>query len=190
MKPMATKGAKRKAASKARAQFSSDPKECQFEQDLDYSQTRRQLSYRRKKEEMKKKLARLEKLQKIIQEKEAVAAKQGGEGGEDGVSSASAAAKTPFFAFARGASIGGIGVGPRLHDVQRSRYGTNNLCGDGGEDGGGSDDEPERMSTASVMELRIQEVKTELAQLELEMMAGGPVGNAVVGIARGVLIRC
>ena len=67
-------------------------RECQFEQDLDYSQTRRQLSYRRKKEEMKKKLARLEKLPKIIQEKEAVAAKQGGEGGEDGVSSASAAA--------------------------------------------------------------------------------------------------
>ena len=45
-------------------------RECQFEQDLDYSQTRRQLSYRRKKEEMKKKLARLEKLQKIIQERE------------------------------------------------------------------------------------------------------------------------
>ena len=45
-------------------------RECQFEQDLDYSETRRQLSYRRKKEDMKKNLARLEKLQKIVQEKE------------------------------------------------------------------------------------------------------------------------
>ena len=37
---------------------------------MDYSETRRQLSYRRKKEDMKKNLARLEKLQKIVQEKE------------------------------------------------------------------------------------------------------------------------
>ena len=70
-------------------------RECQLEQDLDYSQTRRQLSYRRKKEEMKKKLARLEKLQKIIQEKEE-ASQQGGEG-EDGVSSASTAVVSGYF---------------------------------------------------------------------------------------------
>ena len=69
----------------------SSHRECQFEQDLDYSQTRRQLSYRRKKDEMKKKLARLEKLQKIIQEKEE-ATQQGGERGGDRASLASAAA--------------------------------------------------------------------------------------------------
>ena len=62
--------------------------------------------------------------------------------------------KTPFFPFARHASIGSISI-PRLH-VQRSGYVSTNLSGEGTEGGGGSDDDPERMSTASVMEMRIQ----------------------------------
>ena len=62
--------------------------------------------------------------------------------------------KTPFFPFARHASIGSIGI-PKLH-VQRSGYVPTKLSGDGREGGGGSDDDPERMSTASIMELRIQ----------------------------------
>ena len=40
-------------------------RECQFEQELDYNHTKRQLNYRRRKEDMKKKLSRLEKLHKI-----------------------------------------------------------------------------------------------------------------------------
>ena len=45
-------------------------RETQYEQDLDFTQTQRQLNYRRRKEEVKKKLHRLKKLQKLRQDAE------------------------------------------------------------------------------------------------------------------------
>lgn len=45
-------------------------RECQYEQDLEFVNTQRQLNYRRRKEEMKKKLHRLKKLQKLREEAE------------------------------------------------------------------------------------------------------------------------
>ena len=45
-------------------------RECKYEQDLDFSNTQRQLNYRRRKDQIKKKLIRLKKLQKLREEAE------------------------------------------------------------------------------------------------------------------------
>ena len=50
--------------------FSYSSRECKYEQDLEFTETQRQLNYRKRKEQCKKKLIRLRKLQKLREEAE------------------------------------------------------------------------------------------------------------------------
>jgi len=56
-------------------------RESKYDQDLDFGNVQKQLNYRRKKEQIKKKLIRLKKLQKLRQDADEAAVAGGGGGG-------------------------------------------------------------------------------------------------------------
>ncbi|XP_059079734.1 uncharacterized protein LOC131877914 isoform X2 [Tigriopus californicus] len=116
---------RRKHMAYSKSMLGADPMESQYEQDLEFVNTQRQLNYRRRKEEMKKKLHRLKKLQKLREE-----AEETGEIHD----------KTRFTSFLPFAPVSQTG----------------------------QSENADRISTASVMEERIQEVLRELAQVEHE----------------------